>query len=110
MSSLLKDLGLTLEDLKIVAEAKGIKGYESMSENELLSAINPSRKAKKVKKAKKGKKPKASFSEARIEDIRKEFNESRYKFSKLKIKEIRENLYKIENEKKLSESKIKEID
>ena len=113
MSSLLKDLGLTLEDLKIVAEAKGIKGYESMSENELLSAINPSRKAKKakkVKKAKKGKKPKASFSKARIEDIRKEFNESRYKFSKLKIKEIRENLYKIENEKKLSESKIKEID
>ena len=53
MSSLLKDLRLTLEDLKIVAEDKGIKDYESMSEDELLSAINPSRKAKKVKKAKK---------------------------------------------------------
>ena len=33
----------------------------------------------------------------------------RYKFSKLKIKEIRKNLYKIENEKNPSESKIKEI-
>ena len=31
---------------------------------------------------------------------------SKLKFSKLKIKEIRENLYKIENEKNLSESKI----
>ena len=54
------------------------------------------------KKNKKGKKPK-------IEEIRKEFNESRYKFSKLKIKEIRKNLYEIENKKNLSESKIKEI-
>ena len=45
-----------------------------------------------------------------IEKITKEFNESRYKFSKLKIKEIRKNLYKVENEKNLSESKIKEIE
>ena len=42
--------------------------------------------------------------------MREQFNESRYKFSKLKIKEIRENLYKIEKEKNLPESKIKEID
>ena len=33
MSNLLKDLGLTLEDLKVVAEARGTKGYESMSED-----------------------------------------------------------------------------
>ena len=100
MSISLKDLGLTLEDLKAVAKVRGIKDYESMSEDELLSLINPSKKAKKVKKAKKGKKPKT----------RKEFNESRYTFSKLKIKKIRENLYKMENEKNLSESKIKEIE
>ena len=54
--------------------------------------------------------PKTSFSKAKTEKIRKEFNESIYKFSKLKIKEIRENLYKIEKEKNLSESKIKEIE
>ena len=40
MSNLLEDLGLTLEDLKVVAEARGIKNYESMSEDELLSALN----------------------------------------------------------------------
>ena len=42
--------------------------------------------------------------------MRKGFNESRHKFSKLKIKEIRKNLYEIENEKNPSESKIKEIE
>ena len=87
MSNPLKDLGL--EDLQTIAKVRGIKDYESMSRDELLSIIFPS------KKANKGKKPKISFSKAGIEEIREEFNESRYKFSKLKLKEIRENLYKI---------------
>ena len=102
MSNPLKDLGL--EDLQAIAQVRGINGYESMSTGELLSIIFPS------KKEKKGKKAKTSFSKAEIEKIRNEFNESRYKFSKLKIKEIRENLYEIEKEKNLSESKIKEIE
>ena len=42
--------------------------------------------------------------------MRKKFNESRYKFSKSKIKEIRKNLYEIENEKNPSKSRIKEIE
>ena len=75
-----------------------------MSEGELLSALISS------KPVKKGKKQKINFSKARIEKIREEFNGSRHKFSKLKIKEIRENLYEIENKKNLSESKIKEIE
>ena len=69
---------LTIEELKAVAEIRGIKGFKSMSKNELPSALT----------LKKGKKPKTSFSKAKIEKIRKEFHESRYKFSKLKIKEI----------------------
>ena len=85
-----------LEDLQAIAQVRGIKDYESISRDELLSIIFPSKKEKKSKIAKKGKKPKTSFSKARIEEIREEFNESRYNFSKLKIKEIRENLYKIE--------------
>ena len=43
-----------------------------MSGDELLSALTSS------KPVKKGKKPKITFSKARIEKIRKEFNESRY--------------------------------
>ena len=81
-----------------------------MSRDELLNIIFPPKKAKKAKKAKKSQKPKTSFSKARIEEIREEFNEQRYKFSKLKTKQIRENLYKIEKGKNLSESKIKEIE
>ena len=100
MSNSLKDLRLSLEDLKAVAKVRGIKDYESMYEGELWSATT---RSKKAKKAKKGKKQKTDFSKARIEEIRKEFNELRYKFSKLKINEIRKNLYEIENEKNLSE-------
>ena len=80
MSNSLKDLELSSEELKAIAKIRGIKGYKNMSEDDILSALNLS------KPAKKGKKPKANFSKVKIEKIRKEFNESRYKFSKLKIK------------------------
>ena len=84
-------MDLSTKELKVIAKFRGIKGYKSMSEGELLSALTSS------KPVKKGKKPKTNFSKARIRKIRKEFNESRYKFSELKIKEIKENLYEIVN-------------
>ena len=98
MSNPLKDLGLSSEKLKTIAEIKGMKGYKSMSKGQLLSALTPSKQAKQSKN------PKTSFSKAKIEKIRKEFNESRYKFSKLKVKEIRKNLYEVEKEKNPSEN------
>ena len=80
MSNPLKDAGLSLEELKLVAESRGIRGYESMSEDKLLNALNPLEQTKKCKK------PKTSSFKSKIEEIKKEINESRYKFSKLKIK------------------------
>ena len=97
-------MDLSTKELKAIEKIRGIKGYKSVSEDEPLIALTSS------KPVKKGKKPKTNFSKARIEKIRKEFNESRFKFSKLKVKEIRENLYVIENEKNLSESKIRETE
>ena len=44
-----------------------------------------------------------------MEKIRKEFNESKHKFSKSKINETRITLYEIENEENLFASKIKKI-
>ena len=108
LSNSLKDLRLSSEELKeittLLEKKRDIKGYKSMSEDELLSSLTS------LKPVKKGKKPKTCFSKAKIEKIRKQFNESRYKLSKLKIKELRKNLCEIENEKNPSESKIKEIE
>ena len=71
MPNSLKDLGLSLEELKAIAKIRGIKGCKSMSEDELLRSLTPS------KPEKKGKKIKTSFSKAKIEKITKELNESR---------------------------------
>ena len=49
MSNPLKDLELSLEELKAIAKIRGIKGYKSMSEGELLNALNLSKPVKKVK-------------------------------------------------------------
>ena len=87
-------LNLSLKDLKVIANMRGIKGYKGISEDELLSALNLSER---------------NFSKARIEKIKKEFNESRHILSKSKLNEIRRNLYEIENEKNLFASKINEI-
>ena len=65
MSYPLKDLELSLEELKAIAKIRGITGYKSMSEGELLNAINLSKPVKQNKKTK------TSFSKARIEKIRK---------------------------------------
>ena len=48
-----------------------------------------------------------NFDNERLKKIRKEFNESRYKFS---ISKIRKSLYEIENKKNLSKSKILKIE
>ena len=75
-----------------------------MSKDELLSALTSSKPVREDEKQK------TIFFNARIEKIRKEFNESRLKFSKSKINEIRKNLYGIEDEKNIFASKIKETE
>ena len=91
-------LKLSTKELKAIAKITGIKGCKSMSEDELLSTLNSSKPVKKCKNKK-------TLYKSRIKKIRKEFNESRHKFSKSKINEIRRNLYEIENEKSPSTKK-----
>ena len=62
-------LNLSTKELKAISKIRGIKGYKSISEDELLGALTLS------KPVRKGVKQKTDFSEVRTEKIRKEFNE-----------------------------------
>ena len=55
--------------------------YENKSEDDLIKILSEP-------------KTKTRLSKKKIRDIRKHFNESRYKFSKSKTKEIRKNVRK----------------
>ena len=103
-------LNLSVKELKLISENRGIKDYKSMFEDRPLSALKASESLKESEKNFDSTKPKINFSKSRIEVIRKKFNESRHKFFRSKINKIRRNLYEIVNAKSLSASKIKEIE
>ena len=73
--------------LKAIAKIIGIRGYTSMSRESFLNKLELVKESEKT------------FDGARIEKIRKDFSELRYRFSKPKIKEIRKGLYIIEIKK-----------
>ena len=91
-------LNLSLDELKQIAQMRRINGYKSISKERLLSALDELSGSVN------------NFNNARIKKIREDFNKLRDRFLKPKIKEIRRNLYEIENKKNLSKSKIKEIE
>ena len=65
------NLNLSLDDLRTRAKIKGIRDYESMTEERLISSINKSAK-----------------KSARIEKIKKYFNQLRGRLSKPKTKRL----------------------
>ena len=73
----LDDLKLSLDELRLVAKNRGIKGYKSMSEERLLSILS---KPKLIKN---------NVDDERLKKIREDLNKSRYEFFKSKIEEIR---------------------
>ena len=72
-----------------------------MSEERLWSSIYESEPVDEIEK---------NFDDARIERIKKDFNKLRDRFFKSKIKEIRKDLYRMENKNNLSTTEIKEIE
>ena len=72
-------LNLSLNELKLIAKSRGIRGYKIISKERLLSALNESESAKSKK----------NLDNAKIKKIREGFNKLKDRFLKLKIKEIR---------------------
>ena len=64
-------LNLSPKKLKAIARIMGIKGYKSMSEDRLLSAVKASESLKESEKKFDETKPKINFSKSIIEEIRK---------------------------------------
>ena len=71
-----------------------------MSKERLLSALRELESIESEKKS----------WYAKIKKMREEFNKLKDRFLNPKIKEIRRNLYEIENKKNVSKLKIKEIE
>ena len=82
------NLHLSLDDLKILAKIKDVKGYKIMYQKRLKSSFNESKPMKEN-----------NFDSARIEKIKKYFNKLRDRLSKPKIKEIIKDNSRTENKK-----------
>ena len=94
---------LSLNELKQIAKMRRIKNYKNMSKEKLLSALDESERNSIERSVN-------NFNHDRIKKIREDIDKLTDRFLKPKIKEIRRNLYEIENKKNLSKSKIKEIE
>ena len=89
----LKDLILSPAESKdnaeLLAQKRGIKDYENMSNDKLLRALKSSENKDKT----------------RIEKIREEIKKLQDTFSRQELKEIKKNPYKTESKTSLSASK-----
>ena len=89
-------INLSLDELKLIAESRNIRDYENKSEKDLIKALSEP-------------KPKIRINKKKLEEIRKDFNELRHKFSKKEIDKYRKAFYDIKNYRYLSASEIKEV-
>ena len=87
-------INLSLDELRLIAQIRNISDYENKSEEDLIKALSEP-------------KPKIRINKKKLEEIRKDFNELRHKFSKKEIDRYRKAFYDIKNYKHLSISEIK---
>ena len=93
----IKDLNLSLEEsryiIEFLARKRGVNNYKHKSNDELLHAF-------KEYKSKNNQQQKIKYkNKKRIDAITEELKELSYKLSKSELKEIKKNLYQIENQK-----------
>ena len=78
-------VNLSLDELRLMAENRNMKrGYENKSEKVLIKALSEP-------------KPKIRINKKKLEEIRKDFNELRHKFSKKEIDKYRKTFHDIKD-------------
>ena len=88
-------INLALDEIRLIAQNRNIRDYENKSEEDLIKALSEP-------------KPKIRINKKKLEEIRKDFNELRHKFSKKEIDKYRKAFYDIKNYRYLSTSEIEE--
>ena len=88
-------INLSLDELRLIAQNRNIRDYENKSEKDLIKALSKP-------------KPKIKIDKKKLEEIRKDFNELRHRFSKKEIDMYRKAFYDLKNYGYLSASEIKE--
>ena len=75
-------INLSLDELRLIAQNRNTRDYENKSEKDLIKALSEP-------------KPKIKTDNKKLEEIRKDFNKLRHKFSKAEIDEYRKRFYDI---------------
>ena len=88
-------INLSLDELQLIAQNRNIRDYENKSEKDLIKALSEL-------------KPKIKNDKKKLEEMRKDFNELRQKFSKKEMDKYRKAFHDIKNYRHLSVSEIKE--
>ena len=93
-------INLSLDELRLIAENRNIRDYENKSKKDLIKAISEPKSKPKIK---------IRINKKKLEEIKKDFNELRYKFSKKEIDKQKKAFYDVKNYKDLSKSEIEEV-
>ena len=73
-------INLSLDKLKLIAQSRNIGNYENKSEKDLVKALSKPKPKPKIK---------IRINKKKLEEIKKDFNELKHKFSKKEIDEYR---------------------
>ena len=90
----LRIINLSLNELKLVAQNRNISSYENKPKKDLVKALSMP-------------KPKIRRNKKKLKAIRKDFDQLRHKFSKIKVHKYRKICYDIENYRHLYTPNIK---
>ena len=86
-------INLSLDELKLTVESRNIRDYENNSKKDLIKVLSES-------------KSKITINKKKFEEIRKDFNKLRYKFSKKEIDKYRKAFHDIQSYRYLSASEF----